>query len=185
MSDLAYRVATPGDQSAVAALDDSFTTEHVYEVAAGDVGFGLRMVAVDPPLTKVFPEDPEDGQPGDGAADEADEAHEIVAVDADGTVRGCVAVAVERWNRRLVVRRITVDPAHRGCGIGGELMRRALAYGREQGARTAWLEVTSVNVPAVRAYRRMGFRLCGLDTTLYTGTASEGETALFMARPLG
>jgi ribosomal protein S18 acetylase RimI-like enzyme len=180
MSDLAYRVAGPADQSALAALDDSFTTEHVYEVAAGDVGFGLRLVAVDPPLVKVFPVE-EDGPGEDGA--EAD-VHEIMAVDADGTPVGFVAVGVEEWNRRLVVHQVTVAPAHRGRGIGGELMRRALAHGRERGARTAWLEVTSVNVPAVRAYRRMGFRLCGLDTTLYTGTESEGETALFMARPL-
>lgn len=180
MSDLAYRVAGPADQSALAALDDSFTTEHVYEVAAGDVGFGLRLVAVDPPLVKVFPVE-EDGPGEDGA--EAD-VHEIMAVDADGTPVGFVAVGVEEWNRRLVVHQVTVAPAHRGRGIGGELMRRALAHGRERGARTAWLEVTSVNVPAVRAYRRMGFRLCGLDTTLYTGTESEGETALFMARSL-
>ncbi|WP_137990126.1 GNAT family N-acetyltransferase [Streptomyces vilmorinianum] len=180
MSDLAYRVAGPADQSAVAALDDSFTTDHVYEVAAGDIGFGLRLVAVDPPLVKVFPADDDtDDEEEEGGAD-----HEIVAVDADGTLCGFIAVDVEEWNRRLVVRQVTVAPAHRGRGIGGELMRRALAHGRERGARTAWLEVTSVNVPAVRAYRRMGFRLCGLDTTLYTGTASEGETALFMAKSL-
>ncbi|MER7953226.1 GNAT family N-acetyltransferase [Streptomyces sp. NPDC096030] len=183
MRDLAYRVAGPADQSALAALDDSFTTEYVYEVASGDVGFGLRLTAVDPPLVKVFPaeDEPEDG-PEDGGAD--DGRHEIVAVDADGTPVGFIAVGVEEWNRRLVVHQLTVGPGHRGRGIGGELMRRALAHGREHGARTAWLEVTSVNVPAVRAYRRMGFRLCGLDTTLYTGTESEGETALFMARPL-
>ncbi|MFG2866224.1 GNAT family N-acetyltransferase [Streptomyces sp. NPDC048338] len=207
MSDLAYRVAGPSDQSALAGLDDSFTTDYVYEVAAGDIGFGLRLVPVDPPLVKVFPDDGDAGEAATGAHDAGstgsagstgnavitddaaagpDEAgvHEIVAVDSDGSLRGFVAVAHERWNRRLVVRQITVDSAHRGRGIGGELMRRALAHGRAVGARTAWLEVTSVNVPAVRAYRRMGFRLCGLDTTLYTGTASEGETALFMARPL-
>ncbi|MCT4355016.1 GNAT family N-acetyltransferase [Streptomyces sp. Je 1-79] len=179
MNDLAYRVAGPADQSALAALDDSFSTEHVYEVASGDLGFGLRLVAVEPPLVKAFPV--EDGPDEDG---HAADAHEIVAVDADGRPVGFISVGVEEWNRRLVVHQVTVDPAHRGRGIGGELMRRALAHGRERGARTAWLEVTSVNVPAVRAYRRMGFRLCGLDTTLYTGTESEGETALFMARPL-
>ncbi|TXS29128.1 GNAT family N-acetyltransferase [Streptomyces sp. ms191] len=201
MSDLAYRVAGPSDQSALAGLDDSFTTDYVYEVAAGDIGFGLRLVPVDPPLVKVYPDDGDAGDAATGADDagsvgkagaaydtgtgpDGSGAHEIVAVDSDGALRGFVAVAHERWNRRLVIRRITVDSAHRGRGIGGELMRRALAHGRAVGARTAWLEVTSVNVPAVRAYRRMGFRLCGLDTTLYTGTASEGETALFMARPL-
>ncbi|MEU7032150.1 GNAT family N-acetyltransferase [Streptomyces sp. NPDC046237] len=189
MRDLAYRVAGPDDQSALAALDDSFSTEYVYEVAAGDVGFGLRLVAVDPPLVKVFPEEDgpgDDGPDGDGRSDggPGDDLHEIVAVDADDTLVGFIAVGVEEWNRRLVVHQVTVHPDHRGRGIGGELMRRALAHGRERGARTAWLEVTSVNAPAVRAYRRMGFRLCGLDTTLYTGTESEGETALFMARPL-
>ncbi|MEU6983438.1 GNAT family N-acetyltransferase [Streptomyces sp. NPDC046324] len=189
MRDLAYRVAGPDDQSAIAALDDSFSTEYVYEVAAGDVGFGLRLVAVDPPLVKVFPVEDgpgDEGPDGDGRSDDGpgDDLHEIVAVDADDTPVGFIAVGVEEWNRRLVVHQVTVHADHRGRGIGGELMRRALAHGRERGARTAWLEVTSVNVPAVRAYRRMGFRLCGLDTTLYTGTESEGETALFMARAL-
>lgn len=32
--------------------------------------------------------------------------------------------------------------------------------------------------------RRLGFELCGLDTTLYRGTPSEGETALFLAQSL-
>ncbi|GHH43091.1 hypothetical protein GCM10018773_28520 [Streptomyces candidus] len=38
-------------------------------------------------------------------------------------------------------------------------------------------------MPAVRAYRRMGFVLCGLDTSLYEFTASAGEYALYMRKP--
>ncbi|QTR01699.1 GNAT family N-acetyltransferase, partial [Saccharothrix algeriensis] len=60
----------------------------------------------------------------------------------------------------------------------------ALDHGRSRGARTAWLETSNVNVPAVRAYLRMGFTLCGLDTTLYRGTPAEGEIALYLARNL-
>ncbi|MEV6400419.1 GNAT family N-acetyltransferase [Streptomyces sp. NPDC051907] len=172
--DLGFRAPRPDEQQAIAALDDSFTTDHVYEVAAGDVGFALRMTPVDPPLVKVFPEE----------EDEDDPEFEVVAVDADGTVVGYAAADVETWNRRLVVRQVTVVPDYRGRGVGGELMRRLAAHGRQHAARTAWLETSSANVPAVRAYRRMGFRLCGLDTSLYTGTASEGETALFMSRSL-
>jgi hypothetical protein len=41
-----------------------------------------------------------------------------------------------------------------------------------------------VNVPAVRAYRRLGFALCGLDTTFYRGTPAAGEVALFFTRDL-
>lgn len=144
---------------------------------AGPDGFTLRETPVDPPLVKVFPEEEDDGGVGSGGL------HVEVAVDA-GLVRGFVAVGVEEWNRRLVVHTIAVAPTHRGAGVGQALMERACAHGRRLGAHTAWLEVTNVNAPAVRAYRRMGFELCGLDTTLYRGTASEGETALFMSRPL-
>jgi ribosomal protein S18 acetylase RimI-like enzyme len=48
----------------------------------------------------------------------------------------------------------------------------------------AWLETSNVNLPAVRAYERLGFRLCGLDTSLYEGTPAEGEVALFLCRLL-
>jgi hypothetical protein len=30
----------------------------------------------------------------------------------------------------------------------------------------------------------LGFRLCGLDVTLYDGTPAEGEFALFFSRPV-
>ncbi|MEU8761700.1 GNAT family N-acetyltransferase [Streptomyces sp. NPDC048659] len=174
------RPAEPADRAAIEALDDSFRTDRVYEVLAGPDGFTLRETPVDPPLLKVFPDEGDDGEaPFEGLRVE-------VAVDGPGgeAVRGYVAFRVEEWNRRLVVDTIAVAPAHRGAGVGQALMERACAYGRSRGARTAWLEVTNVNAPAVRAYRRMGFELCGLDTTLYRGTASEGETALFMSKPL-
>ncbi|MEV5121600.1 GNAT family N-acetyltransferase [Streptomyces decoyicus] len=172
---IVYREALPQDREQADAIDDSFTTDALYEVVAGDQGFALRPVAVDPPLVKIFP-------PDEGDDDSADLYREV-AVDG-GTVCGFVVVGVEEWHYRLVIHEIAVAPAHRGLGVGAALMRRACAYGRRHGARTAWLEVSSVNVPAIRAYRRMGFTFCGLDTTLYRGTPSEGETALFMSRAL-
>ncbi|XVV02833.1 GNAT family N-acetyltransferase [Actinosynnema sp. CA-248983] len=166
---LAYRPIRPGDDL---SLDDSFTTDTVFEVHQEPHGFALREKAVDPPLTKIFP------------ADEDDESPEVGFVAEDGDLRGFVSIEVQDWNRRLVIRQITVAHSHRGRGVGAKLMGLALDYGREHGARTAWLETSSVNVPAVRAYQRMGFALCGLDTTLYTGTPAEGEVALFLAKPL-
>ncbi|AWN29015.1 GNAT family N-acetyltransferase [Streptomyces sp. NEAU-S7GS2] len=177
--DIVYREARPEDREQIDAIDDSFTTDTLYEVVAGDEGFALRSVFVDPPLVKIFPAD-EDGE-DDGAADDV---HVEVAVE-DGTVCGFVAVGVEEWHRRLVIHQIAVAATHRGHGVGAALMQRACAYGSRLGARTAWLETSNVNVPAVRAYRRMGFTFCGLDTTLYRGTSSEGETALFMSKELG
>ncbi|MEU1675288.1 GNAT family N-acetyltransferase [Streptomyces roseifaciens] len=170
-----YRPARPGEHAAAEAIDNSFTTPTVLEVSASGEGFSLRETPVDPPLRKVYPdEDEEDGD---------EETHVIVALDGDALC-GAVTLTHSAWNDRLVIADIRVAPGHRGRGIGPGLMEHALAHGRERGARTAWLEVTNVNAPAVRAYRRMGFALCGLDTSLYLGTASEGETALFMSRPL-
>ncbi|MGP3953921.1 GNAT family N-acetyltransferase [Streptomyces sp. 7N604] len=172
---IVYRQAGPQDEEQISAIDDSFTTDTIYEVVAGDEGFALRAIVVDPPLVKRFPDDESDGM--------SDDLHVEVAVD-DGKVCGFVVAGVEEWHHRLAIHEIGVAPTHRGYGVGSALMQRACAYGRRLGARTAWLETSNVNVPAIRAYQRMGFILCGLDTTFYRGTASEGETALFMSKAL-
>ena len=46
-----------------------------------------------------------------------------------------------------------------------------------------WIETSSVNVPAVRAYERLGYSLCGADRTHY-GPYMPGETAIFLAKSL-
>ncbi|WP_374985283.1 GNAT family N-acetyltransferase [Streptomyces fradiae] len=182
-----FRVARSEDDDAIGAVDGSFTTGTVFEVTALEDGFALREVAVEPPLTKVFPDDDPEDDPEDGEDDGGDGdtggPRVFVAADAEGAVAGYAAVSYSAWNRRLVVEDIEVVPAHRGRGVGRGLMERAAAYARECGAAHLWLEVSSVNAPAVRAYRRMGFTLCGLDTTLYDGTASRGEFALYMSMP--
>ncbi|MER5968270.1 GNAT family N-acetyltransferase [Streptomyces sp. NPDC002055] len=188
------RTARPEDAAAIEALDGSFTTGTVFEVTATDNGFTLREVPVDPPLTKVFPEseDPEDDRPEDerpGAEgpgrDEAEDADRrtFVAVGPDGGLVGFAAVSHSAWNRRMAVEDIEVAPGHRGRGIGRTLMGHAVDFARERGAGHLWLEVTNVNAPAIHAYRRMGFTLCGLDTTLYDGTESAGEQALYLSLP--
>ncbi|MGX2997935.1 GNAT family N-acetyltransferase [Streptomyces sp. JNUCC 64] len=173
------RVANSADYDRIDALDDSFTTDRVLHVTAGEDGFDVRSVAVRPPLRKEYPADPEN----DRDRRDPDLHHTVVAVDADRVV-GFVTVTHHEWNRRLHVEQITVDPEYRGRGLGGTLMGRAESYGRGIGARTLWLEVTNVNAPAVRAYRRLGFAVCGLDTSLYVGTPAEGEIALFMSKSL-
>ncbi|MFC8369569.1 MULTISPECIES: GNAT family N-acetyltransferase [unclassified Streptomyces] len=170
-----YRTAVPEDAEAIEALDGSFTTGTVFQVTVADDGFALREVKVDPPLTKVFPEDEYDG-------DDAD-SHTFVAHGAVGDLAGFVTVSYSGWNRRLTVEDIEIAPEHRGRGVGRALMGVAVEFARERGAGHLWLEVTNINAPAIHAYRRMGFAFCGLDTALYDGTPSEGEQALYMSMP--
>ncbi|WP_229813944.1 hypothetical protein [Streptomyces thermoviolaceus] len=56
-----------------------------------DDGFSLREIAVDPPLTKVFPEDEYDGEDGDDG-----DSRTFVAHGAAGDLAGFVAVSYER-----------------------------------------------------------------------------------------
>ncbi|MEU3061757.1 GNAT family N-acetyltransferase [Streptomyces subrutilus] len=182
---IVYRPARPEDAGAIEALDGSFTTATVFEVGVHATGFTVREVPVDPPLRKVFPPEEHDEQAlGGGAPDSDGDARTYVALDG-GRVCGFAVVGYTPWNRRLTVEDIEVAPGHRGRGIGRALMEHAADFARERGAGHLWLEVSTVNAPAVHAYRRMGFTLCGLDTTLYDATPAAGERALYMSRPCG
>ncbi|MBW5480585.1 GNAT family N-acetyltransferase [Streptomyces bambusae] len=178
-----FRTARPEDTGAIEALDGSFTTSTVFEVAVTDDGFALREVPVDPPLVKVFPEDDADDDGDDPDGEDDADSRTFVAVGADGGLAGFAAVSYSPWNRRLTIEDIEVAPGHRGRGVGRSLMGHAVDFARERGAGHIWLEVTNVNAPAIHAYRRLGFAFCGLDTALYQGTESEGEHALYMSMP--
>jgi GNAT superfamily N-acetyltransferase len=56
------------------------------------------------------------------------------------------------------IQNLGVLPAHRGRGLGEALLLQALHGFRRAGLRQAMLEVTAQNDPAVRLYRRVGFR---------------------------
>ncbi|MBL1109610.1 GNAT family N-acetyltransferase [Streptomyces sp. 5-8] len=179
---VAYRPARPEDGAAIAALDGSFTTDSVFEVTATQEGFRIRETPVRPPLHKVFPAG-DDEADGDGDFGGSGPSRTVVAVDGD-ELCGFVTASFEPWNARLTVRDIEVAPAWRNKGVGRALMSHAVNFAKEHRAEHVWLEVSNVNAPAVHAYLRMGFAFCGLDTSLYDGTESAGERALFMARPV-
>ena len=56
------------------------------------------------------------------------------------------------------ITQICVTPAHRGTGLGYELLRRSLVALAAHGARTASLTVTSSNTEAIQLYKRLGFQ---------------------------
>ncbi|MFF1479124.1 GNAT family N-acetyltransferase [Streptomyces sp. NPDC058301] len=178
--DYAFRTARPEDAQAIEALDGSFTTRTIFHVAVAEDGFTLKEIPVDPPIHKVFPPEDADDSP---AAEEDPNDRAFVAVGPDGCLAGFTAVSYAPWNRRLTIEDIEVAPAHRGRGIGRALMGHAVEFARERGAGHIWLEVSNINAPAIHAYRRMGFIFCGLDMSLYDGTSSSGEHALYMSMP--
>ncbi|MFB7469215.1 GNAT family N-acetyltransferase [Streptomyces sp. NPDC056224] len=88
-----------------------------------------------------------------------------------GQVRGLYRVfllaLLERTPARgeLVMDGIAVDPAERGRGVGGLLLREIDAVAAEQGCRRIRLDVVAENPRARALYERHGFRAVRLQRT--------------------
>jgi [ribosomal protein S18]-alanine N-acetyltransferase len=76
---------------------------------------------------------------------------------------------------------IAVAEPFRGLGIGALLVETALLRAERRGAREIFLEVRPSNGPALRLYRRFGFREAGRRPDYYSKPV---EDALVMRRPL-
>jgi ribosomal protein S18 acetylase RimI-like enzyme len=166
----------PADADAILQIDTSFSTDAIYVVDRSSTGITLRQIELDLPLNKRFPLDElrNENRKWDFAQ---------VAID-DGHVCGFAAADYQEWNRRLILSHLYVDRPYRNRGIARSLVDSVAKYGLRRAALTVWLETSNLNVPGIRAYRRLGFELCGADTALYLGTPAANEQALFFARPL-
>lgn len=161
--------------AAMARLDTSFATTCVYRVVVSEEGFALRESPV-PPLRKRYDLTEgvsEGGRPWDLFA----------LVFAAAEPIGFMATTYQRWNGRQVLNELHIAPAHRRRGLARELLTIVAVTARDNGAREIWLETQNVNVAAVRAYRRLGFTLTGIDTTRYLPPYDD-EIALFLSAPV-
>jgi ribosomal protein S18 acetylase RimI-like enzyme len=167
-------VRSESDLAAIAQVDTSFSTDTIYRVAREALAFRLVPQQLEQPLVKVYSWS--DLTMHDGL---------MVACVRDEVV-GAAEVLFEKWNSRARIEHLYVSSPHRGQGGGRALVQAIDARARaEPGIRCLWLETQNVNFPAVQFYLRAGFRLCGLDETLYRPGdpgVLPGEVALYFAR---
>jgi len=95
------------------------------------------------------------------------QATECLGAFVDGALAGSVALEhgdkLKTRHASLLVGMV-VRPAHRGRGLGGELLRAALAAVRHDPARRAVrLTVTEGNAPAIALYQAHGFVAWGTE----------------------
>jgi ribosomal protein S18 acetylase RimI-like enzyme len=164
------------DRRAISAIDTSFETSVVFDVVASERGLQLVERTLPAPVTKRYPM-------GDAFAPWSTWDTGFCVEDASGVI-GFAAVEFEAWHARLVLWHLYVDRARRREGIARALLDHVEAHGRSLGAERVWLETTSVNVPGVAAYARLGYVLVGLDTTVYDTLPYADEAALYLAKRL-
>jgi len=78
------------------------------------------------------------------------------SISVDGHMIGCGLGVLQ--SGYLGIFDIVIDPEHRGQGYGTSLMRALLAWGVQQGAGTAYLQVMCNNEPALNLYEKLGFQ---------------------------
>lgn len=163
------------DRAGLDAIDTSFDTASVLDVVVGPRRIDLVERPLAAPRTKRYPID---------EVFAAWSTWDTAFVADDGRICGLAAVQHQAWNARLVLWHFYVTPARRREGIGRALLAHVEQHGRTVGARRVWLETSSVNVPAITAYTRLGYALCGADVTLYDGTETADEAAIYLSKPL-
>jgi ribosomal protein S18 acetylase RimI-like enzyme len=161
------------DRPGICALDTSFETATVFDVVTTPRRIELVERPITPPLVKRYPID-------DAFAPWA--TWDVGFVAEDSQICGFAAVEYEPWHARLVLWHLYVATDRRREGIGRALLERVEAYGKKRRASRVWLETSNVNVPGIAAYERLGYALCGIDTTLYDTTDTEAETAVYLAK---
>ena len=164
------------DQRAVSKLDTSFETTAIFEVDATARQLRLVEKLLPTPRTKRYPM-------ADAFAAWSTWDTGWVAEDGGGVV-GFAAVEFEPWHARLVLWHLYVARDRRREGVGRALIAKVEQHGRTLGAQRIWLETTSVNVPGITAYERLGFALCGIDRTVYDTLPYADEAAVYLAKSL-
>jgi len=76
----------------------------------------------------------------------------------DGAAIGCVAL-LNLKDGSFEVAKMAVTEAHKGRGIGRDLMAACIERARQAGATRLYLETNSTLAPALGLYRRFGFEV--------------------------
>jgi len=79
------------------------------------------------------------------------------AVEHSGDVPICCGLGV-CVNDQLGLFDVATNPAYQGRGLAKKLCSSLLAWGRQSGAQSAFLQVTGSNTTAIRLYESLGFR---------------------------
>ena len=112
-----------------------------------------------------------------------DENYDFEAMRADSTFIGaydgeqCVGLAVmqEGFFKYMYLCDLKVDQAYRGRRVGALLIEKAKELARNKGYRGVYTMGQDNNLSACLFYLKQGFRIGGLDTEVYKGTAQEGK----------
>ncbi len=184
---LEIKPLTANDVKHIPKVISGYQTQELYEVQVIDTAemttVALRLITVPQPVNKQFPplsqDDLDRYRPIPAQGFSFGLSHHDVLV-------GVALAERQTWNNSLVVWEFHVANGYRGQGWGRLLMTKVIAQAQAARLRIIVCETQNTNVPAIRFYRRMGFRVEGIDISYYSNEDMNPgrEVAVFMKRRL-
>lgn len=167
------RHAVSTDIAALMAMDHSYQTDHVWQMALSpsptETTIAFREVRL-PRLMRVdYPRDP--GR----LADEWTNSSEILIATSEQATLGYLIIESGTAPETGWVTDLVTDAPHRREGVASRLVASARQWCREQGLSRLTLEMQSKNYPSLRLARKLGFLLSGYHDRYYP----DEEIALF------
>ena len=157
--------------------DSKYTV--VYTETESCVSFDMRLIPLDKPYVKRFSYDDEILQQYNGILETG---YSFGAYDGN-LLMGLIIAEGHQWNRSSFVHEFHVAETHRNQSIGKRLMECVKEKGSRADFRTIVCETQNTNPTAIHVYRKLGFRVEGIDISLYSNhDYPEGEIAIFMKR---
>jgi GNAT superfamily N-acetyltransferase len=99
----------------------------------------------------------------------------------DQSLIGLTVAEPRWWHKSLWIWEFHVESAFQRQGIGRQMLAAVAGQASQTGLRVLVCETQNTNVPGIRAYRRLGFEIEGIDLSYYTNhDLSQGEVAIFM-----
>lgn len=130
-----------------------------------DVSAIVRMLADDPLGSKRehFANPLPDGYYTAFDAIAADSRNELIVAERDGRIIGTLQLTFipylnHQGSWRALIESVHVDANERNRGVGGALMRHAIARAQERGCRIVQLTTDKTRADARRFYEKLGFR---------------------------
>jgi ribosomal protein S18 acetylase RimI-like enzyme len=154
----------------------------VYTDSENEVSFNLQLVVPEQQYVRKY--DNFDAETLDRYNEILQGSCSFGAYDGDLLVGFLIAEA-RLWNRSLWVYEFHVAETHRSLGIGKRLMQKATGKAKRAKLRTIVCETQNTNASAILVYRKLGFRMEGIDISSYSNTDyPDSEIAVFMKKRL-
>lgn len=184
MTEIQLRSLLASDLVQLPTVITGYTTAETYAIhkqeSEAETAVSLKLVSL--PGPKTFTYDHLDEEELDRLAAIVAEGMSVGAF-VDGRLVGVAVGSAEAWNSSLRVWEFHIAERFRGQGIGRQLMERVVETAVSHNLRVIVCETQSTNVPAIRAYRKLGFVLDAIDLSFYSNEDVEKESiAVFMKR---